>query len=34
MKPLLFKNGIPAKNLIFTTDAKKDDTLINGRRKR
>lgn len=34
MTPLLFKNGIPVKNLIFTSDDKKDDTLINGCRKR
>lgn len=34
MKPLLFKNGVPVKNLIFTTYAKKDDTVINGCRKR
>ncbi len=34
MKPLLFKNGVPIKNLIFTSNAKKDDTVINGRRER
>ena len=34
MKPLLFKNGVPIKNLIFTSDAKKDDTVNNGCRKR